>query len=125
MSLNNVVAKSRNLINNNEHDKAIALLDDCFHVLFDEINFELSIKGKVYEVIFPTECDLATILQLKTFIAHAPRKVKKHWSFIIGRPADANLIIDNGTAQLTSQEITVYSCDLGNNRYDLKIIAQN
>ena len=111
------------LINNNEHDKAIALLDDCFHVLFDEINFELSIKGKVYEVIFPTECDLATILQLKTFIAHAPRKVKKHWSFIIGRPADANLIIDNGTATLTSQDITVYSCDLGNNRYDLKIIA--
>ena len=111
------------LINNNEHDKAIALLDDCFHVLFDEINFELSIKGKVYEVIFPTECDLATILQLKTFIAHTPSKVKKHWSFIIGRPADANLIIDNGAATLTSQDFTVYSCDLGNSRYDLKIIA--
>ena len=111
------------LINNNEHDKAIALLDDCFHVLFDEINFELSIKGKVYEVIFPTECDLATILQLKTFIAHTPSKVKKHWSFIIGRPADANLIIDNGAATLTSQDFTVYSCDLGNCRYDLKIIA--
>ena len=69
------------------------------------------------------ECDLATILQLKTFIAHAPRKVKKHWSFIIGRPADANLIIDNGTATLTSQDITVYSCDLSNGRYDIKIIA--
>ena len=110
-------------INNNEHDKAIALLDDCFHVLFDEINFELSIKGKVYEVIFPTECDLATILQLKTFIAHTPSKVKKHWSFIIGRPADANLIIDNGAATLTSQDFTVYSYDLGNCRYDLKIIA--
>ena len=111
------------LINNNEHDKAIALLDDCFHVLFDEINFELSIKGKVYEVIFLTECDLATILQLKTFIAHTPSKVKKHWSFIIGRPADANLIIDNGAATLTSQDFTVYSYDLGNCRYDLKIIA--
>ena len=110
-------------INNNEHDKAIALIDDCFHVLFDEINFELSIKGKVYEVIFPTECDLATILQLKTFIAHTPSKVKKHWSFIIGRPADANLIIDNGAATLTSQDFTVYSYDLGNCRYDLKIIA--
>ena len=111
------------LINNNEHDKAIALLDDCFHVLFDEINFELSIKGKVYEVIFLTECDLATILQLKTFIAHTPSKVKKHWSFIIGRPADASLIIDNGAATLTSQDFTVYSYDLGNCRYDLKIIA--
>ena len=111
------------LINNNEHDKAIALIDDCFHVLFDEINFELSIKNKDYEVIFPTDCDLATILQLKTFIAHAPSKAKKHWSFIIGRPADANLIIDNGAATLTSQDFTVYSCDLGNSCYDLKVIA--
>ncbi len=110
-------------INNNEHEKSIALLDDCFHVLFDEINFELSIKNKDYEVIFPTDCNLATILQLKTFIAHTPSKAKKHWSFIIGRPADANLIIDNGTATLTSQDFTVYSCDLGNSRYDLKIIA--
>ena len=62
-------------------------------------------------------------MQLKAFIAHAPSKAKKHWSFIIGRPADANLIIDNGAATLTSQDFTVYSYDLGNCRYDLKIIA--
>ena len=111
------------LINTNEHDLAIALLEECFHVLFEDIHFELGIKDKVYEIIFPTECDLATTLQLKTFIAHVPSKLKKHWSFIIGRPYDANLIIDNGAAKLTSQDFMVYSCDFGNNRYDLKIIA--
>ena len=111
------------LINTNEHDLAIALLEECFHVLFEDINFELGIKDKAYEIIFPTECDLATTLQLKTFIAHVPSKLKKHWSFIIGRPYDANLIIDNGAAKLTSQDFMVYSCDIGNNRYDLKIIA--
>ena len=111
------------LINTNEHDLAIALLEECFHVLFEDIHFELGIKDKVYEIIFPTECDLATTLQLKTFIAHVPSKLKKHWSFIIGRPYDANLIIDNGAAKLTSQDFMVYSCDIGNNRYDLKIIA--
>ena len=111
------------LINTNEHDLAIALLEECFHVLFEDIHFELGIKDKVYEIIFPTECDLATTLQLKTFIAHVPSKLKKHWSFIIGRPDDANLIIDNGAAKLTSQDFMVYSCDIGNNRYDLKIIA--
>ena len=111
------------LINTNEHDLAIALLEDCFHVLFEDINFELGIKDKVYEIIFPTECDLATTLQLKTFIAHVPSKLKKHWSFIIGRPYDANLIIDNGAAKLTSQDFMVYSYDIGNHRYDLKIIA--
>ncbi len=111
------------LINTNEHDLAIALLEECFHVLFEDINFELGIKDKAYEIIFPTECDLATTLQLKTFIAHVPSKLKKHWSFIIGRPDDTNLIIDNGAAKLTSQDFMVYSFDIGNNRYDLKIIA--
>ena len=111
------------LINTNEHDKAIALLEECFHVLFEDIHFELGIKDKVYEIIFPTECDLATALQLKTFIAHIPSKLKKHWSFIIGRPDDANLIIDNGAAKLTSQDFMVYSSVIGNSRYDLKIIA--
>ena len=41
------------LINTNEHDLAIALLEECFHVLFEDINFELGIKDKAYENHFP------------------------------------------------------------------------
>ena len=69
----------------------VAQMEETLNLVFDEISFELGVRGEKHELILTPEGDKVKLFELVYFQKHVPKEVLEHWNILVGRQPLQNI----------------------------------
>ena len=69
----------------------VAQMEETLNLVFEEISFELGVRGEKHELILTPEGDKVKLFELVYFQKHVPKEVLEHWNILVGRQPLQNI----------------------------------